>query len=157
MKKLMFLLPTLLWFVVLTGAASIKSETFYQWVTEDGVISLTDDARRIPELHRSQALERSFEDIGDKRLTPATTPSAEYQNSLEQRLERLQITLNDTPSVNPNHPQKCKGPVTITKERIDYVERGNHYNSMFFVARNSCGEVTTFTREQPLPVLNPDR
>lgn len=121
--------------------------TFYQWTDSDGVVSMTDDVKRIPPAYRDTAAERRFEDIKDRR-TPVTVPAADYEAALTASLER-QRALNSRTTVNPNRLRDCTGPVTITHERRDYQERGQSLNSMFFVTRNACGDEIAVTREQP--------
>lgn len=129
--------------------------TFFQWTDKDGVVNMTDDVKMIPAAYKGVAVERRFEDVKDRR-TPVTISAADYQAALTASLER-QRALNDRTMVNPNRLRDCTGPLTITHERRSYEERGNRYNSMFFVTRNACGDVVSVTREQPSLRVNLER
>jgi Domain of unknown function (DUF4124) len=75
---------------LLVGAsASAESGALHRWVTADGTVSYTDDAKRVPEKYRDSAetIERGMlTDYG--RYT--TTDSAAHQASAEQLAKRLE-------------------------------------------------------------------
>lgn len=141
------LIAMLMVLAALAFAMEANAGTFWQWTDDDGVVSVTDDVKRIPARYADRAVERQFEQIVDRR-TPVTVPATEYEAALTRSLERMR-EVNARTTVNPNHLRDCTGPVTITKERRDYEERGQSLNSMFFVTRNACGDVISVTREQP--------
>lgn len=147
-------------FLVGSSAAEEPSGFFYQWVDEDGVASATDDVKRIPKKYRETALRRSFANAGkDVAITEMTVPAAEYQAAVEASLERLRKNAAQT-NENPNRIEACDGPVTVAQERRDRVSPtsgwtgSNTYNSMFYVVRDSCGNVKSVTLTNPEPIVN---
>lgn len=125
---------------------SSAEDTFYQWVDENGTVNLTDDTKRIPEKDKDKAKERSFSELSEASAwTTLDEETFSRLAALEERLSKARA-LNPKPEIKK---EDCSGPFTITKERQDYKERGQHFNSMFFIQKNSCGEVISITREQP--------
>jgi hypothetical protein len=79
------------------GALALPASggTLYQWTAEDGSVSYTDDAKRVPERYRAAAKQITVGGLtGYARHTP-TRPEvqAEYVDQLAERIERLR-TLN---------------------------------------------------------------
>lgn len=120
-------------------SSKVEAADFYQWTTEDGVVSVTDDARRIPARYRATAIERSFKDISAKHTTLLSTslPSP-----------------NAVPVGNPNHlPDEkldlllpeCDQAVAVTTERRQVGE----YNRTFYIVTDECGNVVY---DSPVPV-----
>jgi hypothetical protein len=120
----------------------VEAADFYQWTTEDGVVSVTDDAKHIPARYRATAVERSFEGIAAKRFTPESTTTG--SEALSARLQGLREA-NAAPVVNPNQLNDCTGPVTVITERRQVGE----YNRTYFVATDECGRVVY---DSPVPV-----
>ncbi|RIK98757.1 MAG: hypothetical protein DCC71_20825 [Proteobacteria bacterium] len=81
------------------GSASAEAGALYRWESQDGSISFTDDAKRIPERHRAsaQAIERSvLTDYG--RYTPTDQAATdEYAKRLAERLASLRAA-NEEPA-----------------------------------------------------------
>jgi len=89
MFKLIF--RTLPFLLAVSLAAPALAGTLYKWTGADGSVSFTDDARRIPERHRSQAQTIQTGGLGEySRYTP-TDPVAQkgYAERLQTRLDRL--------------------------------------------------------------------
>lgn len=128
--------------------ASEPSGDFYQWILPNGDVNVTDDVKRIPAMYKSIAVKRSFAQLGkDANMTEMTISGDDYAASLEASLNRsrkLAARTATRPSV-----EACDGSITVSQERRDYEERGNSYNSLFYVVRDSCGNVTSETRASP--------
>lgn len=126
--------------------------TFYQWVDNDGVTSVTDDVKHIPAMYRDRAVARNIAEVGeDAKVTEMVIPGADYAAALEASLERsrkIAARIQTSPRV-----EGCNGPITVSQERRNYEERGNSYNSMFYVVKDACGNVTSVTRENPIPLI----
>jgi hypothetical protein len=75
----------------------------------------------------------------------------EYSAELQASLERLR-RLNDRTTTSPSAPE-CTGTITVAQERRDYVERGNSYNSLFYIVHDSCGNEISMTRTNPISAL----
>jgi hypothetical protein len=128
--------------------AAEPSGSFYQWTLSNGDVNMTDDVKRIPAEYRSIAVKRSFAQVGkDANVTERVVPNADYQASLEKSLERSRKIAART--VTSPRVEGCDGPITVTQERRGYEERGNAYNSLFYVVRDSCGNVKSETRQNP--------
>jgi hypothetical protein len=122
-------------------AVSAQAGTVYKWTDENGTFSVTDDIKRVPPKYRAKAVAGEMPAIKDyARLTTVTTPSRVQLDARLQRLRSEAIVV--TPGV-------CTGHATVEQIRRTYKERGNTYNGMFYVARNSCGDVTSVTRVNP--------
>lgn len=137
----MFLFPVFVLAILLFGLATnaAAGDGFYQWTTESGTISFTDDEKQIPRRYQEQAAQRSWEELRagtDSKVTPQSTshpvPVWDYQ-----------------PDAKPERPN-CEGPVTITRTRIQYGD----YNREMFVARDECGEIISITSQRPLLDIN---
>lgn len=146
-------------FIAGSSDAAEPSDAFYQWTLPNGDVMMTDDVKRIPVKYRDIAVERSFAQVGkDAKVTEVTIPAADYAASLEQSLDRARKTAERTVVVASEEP--CDGPVTVTQERHERTPRAtswtgsNTYNSMFYVMRDSCGNVKSVTLTNPVPVLN---
>jgi hypothetical protein len=124
------------------SASKVEAGDFYQWTNEDGSISFTDDAKRIPARYKASATERDFAGIAEKRITPHSI--SENAEALAARLQGLRET-NSAPAVNPNQLPDCSGPVTVVRERRQVGE----YNRTFYVATDECGNVVY---DSPVPV-----
>jgi hypothetical protein len=72
-------------------ASSASAESLFRWTAEDGSVSFTDDAKRIPARYRSAAQAIQIGGLsGYKQYSPTKTESqAKYVEQLEARLERL--------------------------------------------------------------------
>ena len=141
-------------FIAGSSDAAEPSGEFYQWTLPNGDVNMTDDAKRIPAMYKDIAIKRSFAQVGeDANITEMTIPGAEYQAALEASLERSRKLAART-AVSPR-VEGCDGPVTVGQERHDYVERGNSYNSLFYVVRDTCGNVKSVTRANPRLLLQP--
>ena len=136
--------------------ATANAGTFYQWTDANGVVHFVDATDKVPAKAESEAKEMDFKDL-EREFTPLLVPSETRTSQAEDRLSQSKLTLDSPTPTNPNHSQSCTGPLTIEKIRQDYKERGQKLNSMFFVTRDSCGEVVSITREQPFPTLGLQR
>jgi hypothetical protein len=123
-------------------AVSAQAGTIYKWTDENGTFSVTDDIKRVPVKYRAKAVAGEMPAIKDyDRLTTVDTSS---RVALGARLERLRSEATTTTT-----DALCAGHATVEQIRRTYKERGNTYNGMFYVARNSCGDVTSVTRVNP--------
>lgn len=72
-------------------ASEDAGSVWYRWVTEDGVVSVTDDARRIPERYREQAAPEKPAGLEDyDHYTPTDSEAvAARRERLRERLSHL--------------------------------------------------------------------
>ena len=72
-------------------AASANAGGLYRWTNADGVVSFSDDLKRIPEAYRASAVALKTASLASyARYTPARVPgSASYQKRLEAHIERM--------------------------------------------------------------------
>jgi hypothetical protein len=72
-------------------AAPAGAETYYSWVTKDGVHSYTDDPKAVPALYKKDARRRSSEALaGYGRFTPNDVAASDrYAQRLAARLDHL--------------------------------------------------------------------
>ena len=79
--------------IVAIGSASapVQAEVLYRWESEDGTVSFTDDAKRVPERYQKQAEQLDTSVLsGYGRYTPTdAVASQEYARRLAERLEVL--------------------------------------------------------------------
>lgn len=103
---------------VLAGGGAVVpaswAGTLYRWETDDGVVSFTDDARRIPPRYQQTARVEERESLqGYARLTPADPgASARYAERLAERLERLRAVNAEPPAVRTQGraPAEARSP-----------------------------------------------
>jgi hypothetical protein len=139
-------------FIAGSSDAAEPSGEFYQWTLPNGDIQMTDDAKRIPAKYKDIAIKRSFAQVGkDAKVTEVKVKADEYSAELQASLERLR-RLNDRTTTSPSAPE-CTGTITVAQERRDYVERGNSYNSLFYIVHDSCGNEISMTRTNPISAL----
>jgi hypothetical protein len=139
-------------FIAGSSDAAEPSGEFYQWTLPNGDVMMTDDAKRIPAMYKDIVVKRSFAQVGkDAKVTEMTIPGVEYHAALEASLERARKTAART-ATNPR-VEGCEGPITVSQERRDYEERGNSYNSLFYIVSDSCGNVVSETRNAPIPLI----
>lgn len=123
-------------------AVSAQAGTIYKWTEENGTFAVTDDIKRVPEKYRAQAVAGEMPAIKDyNRFTAVDTASLV---SLNERLQKL-----SPESAVAVRDDECRGHATVEQVRRSHKERGNTYNSTFYVIRNSCGVVTSVTRANP--------
>ena len=130
-----------------------RASDFYQWTNDYGVVSMTDALQRIPTKYRDKATERNFKDI-DVQFIGMAVSSSQRHNSSQERVNHTRSILATLDKASPSSSKTCPGPISITKERRDYQERDQKLNSMFFVSRNSCGEIVQVSRQRSLPITN---
>jgi hypothetical protein len=77
-------------------ALPASAETLFRWTAEDGSVSFTDDAKRIPARYRSASQSIQTGGLaGYKQYSPTQAAAqAVYREQLAARLERLRA-LND--------------------------------------------------------------
>ena len=139
-------------FIAGSSDAAEPSGEFYQWTLPNGDVMVTDDAKRIPAMYKDIAVKRSFAQVGeDAKITEMTIPGADYAAALEASLARSRKLAART-ATSPR-VEGCEGPITVAQERRDYVERGNSYNSLFYVVHDSCGNEVSATRTNPIPLI----
>ncbi len=143
--------------LMLSASSTLGAEDriFYQWTTEDGVLGMADDPKRVPSRYRGEAIKRTSSSIGKGvQVTEVAIPAAEYRVRIQASLKRLQVIRAAT-TVFPNQSEGCDGPIVVTKERHTHTPLStswtgtNTYNSMFYVVRNSCGERVSATLVNP--------
>ena len=73
-------------------ATPVVAGTVYSWRSDDGILSFTDEAKRIPARYRKAAKKRSLKKLGSyDRYTPAgQTAEGSYAERLERRQAQLQ-------------------------------------------------------------------
>lgn len=123
-------------------AVSAQAGTIYKWTDEKGTFSVTDNIERVPVKYRAEAVAGEMPAIKDyDRFTAVTTSSRVLLNERLQKLRtERKVAVRD---------DECTGHATVEQVRRAYKERGNSYNSMFYVIRNSCGVVISVTRANP--------
>jgi hypothetical protein len=77
--------------IVLFVVASANAGTLYRWTNADGVISYSDDLKRIPEAFRADAVQIPERDLATyERYTPSKAPTSDaYVERLNAHIERL--------------------------------------------------------------------
>ena len=123
-------------------AVSAQAGTIYKWTDENGTFSVTDDIKRVPEKYRAHAMAGDMPAIKDYERFTAVDTSSRVQ--LNERLEKLRAERTDAV-----RNDACVGHGTVEQVRRTHKERGNTYNSLFYVLRNACGTVTSVTRANP--------
>lgn len=91
-----FLLGT---FLVVALAGPAFAGNVYSWVTEDGTYSFTDDSKRIPAKHRSEAKKRSLGKLSRyERFTEISSEKTEpYAERVRSRRDQLRQTTVTAP------------------------------------------------------------
>lgn len=124
-------------------ALSAQAGTIYKWTDDSGTFSFTDDIKRVPAKYQAKAVAGEMPAMADySKFTPVETTSSRVQlNARLQkfRAERKEVVRTET----------CPGHGTVEQVRLSHKERGNTYNSLFYVLRNACGIVTSVTRANP--------
>lgn len=140
-------------FIGAAFAATLEAEAgsnFYQWTTSDGQVAAADDSKSVPVMYKSSATLRDWNALFDtSNQTFLSMTSEEYRKVLQSRLADLRSRKEASKVV-----AQCKGVTTVTLERRDYKERGNTYNSLFYVVRDGCGFEKSASRARPLPYLD---
>jgi preprotein translocase subunit SecD len=92
MRLLMFLSG-----VALALASAASADGLYRWTNADGVVSFSDDLKRIPEAYRASAVAVKGEDLaGYKQFTPAPAAETEtYRERLNAHADRMRA-LNES-------------------------------------------------------------
>lgn len=130
--------------------AAEPSGEIYQWTLPNGDVSMTDDAKRIPAKYKSIAVKRSLAQVGkDANFTEVVVPSDQHKQEIEDRLRHLRKAA--ARNATSLRVEGCDGPITVAQERRDYEERGNSYNSLFYIIHDSCGNEVSVTRTNPRP------
>ena len=139
-------------FIAGSSDAAEPSGEFYQWTLPNGDVQMTDDVKRIPAKYKPIAVKRSFAQVGkDAKVTEMTISGDDYAAALEASLDRSRKLAART-ATSPR-VEACEGPITVAQERRDYVERGNSYNSLFYIVHDSCGNEVSVTRNNPIPLI----
>ncbi len=124
-------------------AVSAQAGTLYKWTDDSGTFSFTDDISRVPAKYQAKVVVGEMPAIADySRFTPVETTASRVQ--LNARLQQLRSERKEVVRV-----EKCSGHGTVEQIRSTHTERGNTYNSLFYVLRNACGVVTSVTRSNP--------
>jgi len=130
--------------------AAEPSGEVYQWTLPNGDVSMTDDVKRIPAKYKPIAVKRSLAQVGkDANFTEVVVPSEQYKQEIEDRLRHLRKAAARNATIL--RVEGCVGPVTVAQERRDYEERGNRYNSLFYIVHDACGNEVSVTRTNPRP------
>ncbi len=126
--------------ILLAGDSMAQGETpagsFYQWTNEEGVVSFTDDVKRIPSRYVDRATLRTWEEVHasvEKRFTPESTTRPPH------------VWAEAVLEPNPNRERNCTGHITVKQTRV----REGAYNRQMFVVRDECGKVTSVTQQRP--------
>ncbi len=103
----------LLLLVLLLGAAPAAAGSFYRWVSSDGTISFTDEAKRIPKAYRASAELIHTTDLQSyDRYTPRRTSTADHAGRLVERLARLRDLNQEAAPAPATHPAAPSGELT---------------------------------------------
>lgn len=131
-------------FVVLliTLAASVAladgPTVAFKYVDDSGVVSFTDDEKRVPAKYKERAEKVTLGELGDyERFTSLKVPVASTESP---RLTALRA-VNAAPAVTTK--QDC-GTITVRSERRDVTDGASgtgSFNTRFFIAEDDCGEL----------------
>ena len=115
--------------------------SFYQWTNEEGIVSFTDDVKRIPSRYVDRATHRTWEDVYtsvEKQFTPESTTHEPYMWA--------EVVLEP----NPNRERDCTGHITVAQELVQQ----DGYDREMFIVRDECGRVVSVTRQHPRIHIN---
>ncbi len=126
--------------ILLAGDSMAQDEapagSFYQWTSDSGAVSFTDDMKRVPARYKDQAVERTWAEVHasvEKQFTPESTthePHVWAETVLEP---------------NPNRERDCTGHITVAQERVQQ----DGYEREMFTVRDECGRVVSVTPQRP--------
>lgn len=118
--RMRFMLACLGFMAALASGAS--GGAMYRWTNADGVVSFSDDVKRIPEAYRASAVAVKPASLASyKRYTPApATESHAYRERLDGHVSRMR-TLNDEIlaerlAAAPHAPKKSLGEVQVSRK-----------------------------------------
>ena len=135
--------------VIGTAIDATAGDKFYQWTLNDSDIAAAGSWKSVPQTYKADASKRSFDDIeDDSKQTFLSITDDEYRQALASRLAKLRSRKEASKTID-----QCGGTVTVTQERLDYTERGNSYNGLFYVVIDGCGIEKSRTRANPLPYI----
>ncbi len=118
--RMRFMLSCLGLTVALASAAS--AGTLWRWTNADGVVSFSDDAKRIPEAYRESATAVKTANLASyKRYTPAAAAESKtYTERLDAHIARMRV-LNaeveaERAAAVPPPPQGAVGDVRVSRK-----------------------------------------
>ena len=117
-----------------------SSGDFFAYTQSNGVVSFTDDQKRIPSSARN-VTSHTWEELAARqqsRETPMAIPSSEYRV--------FYPATKITEEINPNRLTDCTGPLTVESFRS---QQGATNRRMYSVV-DSCGRVISTTPNQPV-------
>ncbi len=122
-------------------AAGPITGSFYQWTTESGAVSFTDDLKRVPARYKDAVTERTWAELHEavaQKFTPESTSHAPY------------VWADPVLEPNPNRERDCTGHITVAQERV----RQDGYDREMFTVRDECGRVVSVTPQRPYIRIN---
>ncbi len=130
-------------------AGEVEGNTYYSWTNDEGTIFFAGDEKSVPLKYEDVATFGSFDelDVKETRVSPTVTGTTAAA-TLMSRLRALKHRRSHV-ARRLSTRITCDGPRTVTHERRDYKERGNKYNSLFYVTSDSCGNELSAIRQVP--------
>ena len=103
-----------------TAAASADAKQVYRWETEEGVVSFTDELKRVPERYRNQVVQVDTETLSSaKRFSKMATPAtALHAEQVVARLESLRAINREETTAEPSGAATVSG-VSLSGLRRD--------------------------------------
>jgi hypothetical protein len=100
-------------------AVAASAGTLYRWTDADGVVSYSDELKRVPEAYRATAERVQTGDLASyERYTPApAAESATYAERLEQHVERMRA-LNEQAAAHAAAPQAPQAAGAVSEVRV---------------------------------------
>lgn len=145
-----FLFVGMIIFLVPTNVSSKEYvSTYYTWTTVEGILSFTNDEKRVPVRYQESFQTESYAEI-PTQLTKLSIPATERIVKIKQTLTRVQELAKVLSEVSVSPPD-CSGIVTITRKRQGHEEQDNYYNSLFYIVRDTCGNIQSKSRQLPIP------
>lgn len=128
--------------LIVTLAASVAladgPTVAFKYVDDAGVVSFTDDEKRVPAKYKERAEKVTLGELGDYERFTSSAPVASTTES--PRLVALRA-VNVTPAVTAK--PDC-GTITVRSERRDVTDGASgtgSFNTRFFIAEDDCGEL----------------
>jgi hypothetical protein len=122
-------------------ATAAQAGEIFRYVTEDGVVSFTDELKRVPARYKDVAerviLDEEFKDFN--RLSVATVDST--LPVLPKLTNRVTVDARTGSAIITN----CTGHVSVTSERHQFGD----YNRTVYLVHDECGDLISVTSYQP--------
>jgi hypothetical protein len=108
------------WVLSLSLALGASAGTLYRWTNADGVVSFSDDPKRIPEAYRASAVSMKGSSLATyKRYTPAPAAEAKnYRERLDAHVARMR-TLNAEIAAEEAAAEPAAAPSPLGEVRVN--------------------------------------